>query len=445
MEQRHGKPAASRTAPAWVARLNSDAAQRALPWIFPLVVLIFAGVAVANSIIPGKSMKDYGLWHETGQRMLHGDAIYPVKRSKFPFMYPPAAAALLAPVSVLGKTGLVVALAGITGAAWLASILLSVRLATGTWARQHLLLYALPSLCVIGFVWSNFHLGQPSLVLLGLLLGAFLALQVKREPVAGALVALAAGIKAFPFIAIVYLLYRRYWLAVASLIVSLALLLLVLPAAFRGLPNAAADLQRWTKGMLLKYDEKGVAQRPGRGNSWKNQSIFGLANRMLRRVDANEQFGPHEVIYVNVADLSFAAVNRIIVGAGLLLGLAYLAVMPRRNERTRDTDGVEFALFILLMLMFTPLSFGYLFACLLFPFTVLIARVIQGAARHLWISGGIAVLLLVLSIPAQRTAQLYGNYFFAALSLFVGLAFELWKEKQAAGKAVLPSRVSSIA
>jgi hypothetical protein len=86
------------------------------------------------------------------------------------------------------------------------------------------------------------------------------------------------------------------------------------------------------------------------------------------------------------------------------------------------------------MLMFTPLSFGYLFACLLFPFTVLIARALQRPARHLLIAGGIAVLLLLVSIPAQRSAQLYGNYFFASLSLFVGLALELWQEKRAGAR-----------
>ena len=410
--------------------MNSNFAHRALLWAFIAVVVVFASVAVANTLIPGKSMKDYELWHETGQRMLHGDAIYPVKRTKFPFMYPPAAAALLAPVSVLGKTGIVVALTAITGAAWFASILLSVRLATGSWSRQHLLLYALPSLCVVVFVWSNFHIGQPSIVLLALLLGAFLALQTKRQMLAGALVAIAAGIKAFPFVAIVYLLYRRYWIAVASLIVTLALLLIVLPAPFRGFGQATADLRRWTTGMLLKYDDRGVAQRPGRSNSWKNQSIFGLANRMLRNVDANEQFGPHNEIYVNVADLSFSAVNRIIVGSGLLLGLSYLAVMPQRGARTRATDAIEFALFILLMLMFTPLAFGYLFVCLLFPFTVLLARALQKPERHLLMAGGLAVLLLLVTIPAQRPAQLYGNYFFASLSLFVGLALELWRLKR---------------
>src|SRR3954453_20371614 len=213
-------------------------------------------------------------------------------------MYPPTAALLLAPVSLLGQTGLIVLLVLVNVAAWIASIILSVRLASGSWRRQHLLVYVIPSLIVAVYVWSNFHLGQPSLLLLALLLGAFVGLQQRRNVLAGSLIALAAAIKAFPFVTIVYLLYRRYFVAAGSLVLVLAFLLIILPAPFRGWSQARWDLQRWTEGMLLKYDEKGVAQRPGRSNSWRNQSIFGVANRLLRHIDADEQFGAHKPRYV---------------------------------------------------------------------------------------------------------------------------------------------------
>lgn len=413
--------------------MKSERAFRIAVGLFAAVVVAFIAIAIANAVLPNKSIKDYELWHDTGQQMLRGDAVYPAKRhGKFAFMYPPAAAAMLAPISALGRTGLVVTLATLTAAAWWASIVLAARLAAGAWKRAHLLVYAIPSLIVVVFVWSNFHIGQPSLVLLALLLGAFVALQEKRQWLAGVLIACAAGIKAFPVIAIVYLLYRRYWVATASLVITLALLLLALPAAFRGFANARADLQRWTQGMLLKYDEKGVAQRPGRSNSWKNQSIFGLTNRLLRHVDANEEVHAHTPVFVNFAELSFSAVNRLIMTAALLLGLTYVAVMPRRDRRTGATDAIEFALFILLMLIFTPLAFGYLFVCLLFPFAVAVQRLLVRQSPVLLTATALAALLLALSIPLQHTAQLYGNYFFATLILFGALAFELWKEKRRA-------------
>ncbi len=184
--------------------------------------------------------------------------------------------------------------------------------------------------------------------------------------------------------------------------------------------------------MLLKYDHAGVAQRPGRSNSWKNQSIFGVANRLLRHVDADESYAPHSPVYVNLANLSFATVNAVILGAALVLGLLYVAILPAAAARTGETDAIEFALFILLLLILTPLAFGYLFACLLFPFTVVVERSLRGAKRRLLVSASVSVFLLALTIPFQKTAQMYGNTFFATLILFFALAFELWEARRAA-------------
>ena len=418
----------------WLDRLNTDKAFRITLIVFGAALLVFAAIPVANNLL-GESIKDYELWHTTGQHVVHGEQIYPVRAHKFPFMYPPTAALLLAPVSLLGQTGVIVVLVLLNVAAWIASIILSVRLASGTWRRQHLLVYVVPSLIVSVYVWSNFHLGQPSLLLLALLLGAFVALQVSRQFFAGSLVALAAAIKAFPFITIVYLLYRRYFVAAAALILVLAFLLILLPAPFRGWTQARWDLQRWTEGMLLKYDEKGVAQRPGRSNSWRNQSIFGVANRLLRHIDADEQRAVHRPRYVNVADLGFKAVNGIILGTAILLGLIFVAVMPRRQRRTPETDALEFALLIMLMLIVTPLAFGYLFAALLYPFTVAVFRLVRQPSPWLLGALSVVVVLLALTIPFQRTAQSYGNTFFATLILFVALAKELWRTKTA-GSAV---------
>ena len=54
--------------------------------------------------------------------------------------------------------------------------------------------------------------------------------------------------------------------------------------------------------MLFKYDEGGVGQRAGRSQSWRNQSIWGVANRMLRHVESDPAFGPHVPVYSNIAE-----------------------------------------------------------------------------------------------------------------------------------------------
>ena len=107
----------------------------------------------------------------------------------------------------------------------------------------------------------------------------FACLKTRRPWLAGALLALAAAIKAFPIAAIVYLLWRRQWKAAASTLVCLAVLLLVVPAAFRGFRGNLDDVRNWTRGMLLSNDAAGIGQRPDRSYSWQNQSLLGVTHR----------------------------------------------------------------------------------------------------------------------------------------------------------------------
>lgn len=411
--------------------MNRSSAFRILLWFFGFVLLVFTVVPVLHCL-RGHSIKDYRVWYETGQLVLQGAEVYPDRWHKFPFMYPPPCALFLAPVSALGKTGLVTLLALVNAVAWFCSIVFSVRLATGETRRGHVLVYLIPNLVMGAHIWGNFLLGQPSLVLLALMLGAFISLRRKFQALAGFLIAIAAAIKAFPVIALVYLVYRRYWTAALTLVLTLTFLLIVLPIPFRGYELAKQDLQRWSSGMLFKYDESGVGQRLGRSNSWKNQSIWGVANRLLRHVEYDHKYAPHEPVYANVADLEFRSVNAIILAAALSLGVAFIAMMPSTKRRTQETDAIEFALLLLLMLVFTPLSFGYLFAWLLYPLTVTVHRLVTGAGSRALLGCSVAaVFLLALSIPFRVAAQVYGNALFATILLFVGLGIELWRVKRA--------------
>jgi hypothetical protein len=64
------------------------------------------------------------------------------------------------------------------------------------------------------------------------------------------------------------------------------------------------------------------------------------------------------------------------------------------------------------------------------PFAVVTQRVLAVISSGvLWMSLP-ALVLLDLSIPSPRGAQLYGNTFFATLLLFIGLLIELLQFKQ---------------
>jgi glycosyl transferase family 87 len=399
------------------------------------LVLLFVVTATVFSVLPllrylrGHTIFDYELWYATGKHVLAGDEIYFFRAGKYDFMYPPPCALFLAAASMLGQGGLIFLLVAINSAAWFFSAKLSARLARDDRSATNPWLYLIPSLLLIVYIWSSYHLGQPNLVLLALMAGAFVALRANHEVIAGGLIAVAAAIKAFPVLAIIYLVYRRYWKAAISLVATLVFLLLILPAPFRGFERAWHDVEKWSAGML-KYSEVTVGQRPMRSYTWKNQSLIGVSNRLLRHVDADAASAAHQPVYVNFADLKFSVVNAIIISAALALGIVFIAAMPRRDMRTAETDAIEFALLLLLMLMLTPLSFGYFYSWLMLPFAVVTQRVLvgKGSAVLWWTLPALA--LLVLGIPSPRGAQLYGNTFFATLLLFVGLSIELLHFKQ---------------
>jgi hypothetical protein len=416
----------------WAAidcRLNSPSGVRRLTWGFIGIAFVFSVLPLLRCL-RGQNMIDYRAWYEAGRNVLAGHEIYFLRTSsEYDFIYPPACALLLAVPSVLGQCGFILVLVAINTITWFISARLSAQLANRDQGQSNAWLYLIPSFLVMVSIWSNYHLGQPSLVLLALMLGAFACLRAKREWYAGTLIALAAAIKAFPVVAVVYLVYRKYWKAAASLVLTLIFLLLVLPAPFRGgFDRAWGDLEKWSSGML-KYNAQGVGQRPGRSQTWKNQSVVGVTNRLLRHIDIDDTRPPDQPVYANIADMKFSTVNAIIIGVALALGIAFLVAMPPRYLRTPETDAIEFALLLLMMLMLTPLSYSYLFSWLMFPFAVVTQRSFSRKAIPWWALVAFAVFLLAAPFP--RGAQVYGNFFFGALILFLGLAAELWREKRA--------------
>ena len=409
-------------------RLNTPAGLRGLLWAFIVAAIVFSALPVVR-YLRGHSIFDYELWYATGKHVLAGDEIYFFRAGKYDFMYPPPCALFLTGASLLGQGGLILLLVAINSVAWFYSAKLSAVLAGGLRGTTNSLLYLIPSLLVIVYVWSSYHLGQPNLVLLALMVGAFVALRGKHEIAAGALIGVAAGIKAFPVLAIIYLVYRRYWKAAVSLVATLVFLLLILPAPLRGFERAWHDLEKWSAGML-KYSEVSVGQRPMRSYTWKNQSLVGVGNRLLRHVDADAASAPHQPAYVNFADLKFPVVNGIILSAALALGILFTAAMPPHYMRTAESDAIEFALLLLLMLMITPLSFGYFYSWLMLPFAVITQRALVERVSSIlwWCVPALALLAVGLIFP--RGAQLYGNTFFATLLLFFGLSIELLRFKQ---------------
>lgn len=391
--------------------------------VLAATMLGFSIAPLVNNLM-GWRNKDYDLWYATGRLVLDGGTIYPKDGRPFPFMYPPSCAAMLGIASLAGEHGFIILLLLLNSAAWLGSVVLAVYLATGRVRGLNPMLYVVPSLCVAPYIHDTYLLGQPNLLLLAWMLAAFACLRLGRPNSAGVLIALAAAVKAFPVLALGYLVYRRCWRATAAMLATLAILLVVLPLAFRTPPQMWDDLQTWTRGMVFKYDAGGIAQRPERCYSFKNQSIMALGNRLLRSIPADGE--DNDIWRVNVANLDFRTVNIAIALGSLAICGAYLAAMPRPRHRTPETDAIETAMLLLMILFFSPLAFNYFYVWLMYPLTVALKLVLDAPAgsderRERWAWLGMVLLILGLALPFLKSAQAYGNLFFAGLLLMLGL------------------------
>jgi len=406
-------------------RLESPRARLLIRVLFVTTAITFTLLPFVRFLHSGTDM-DYRTWFDAGQTVLRGGEIYP-RGQNFPFMYPPTCALLLSLPAFFGKAALILILSSLNTMAWILCIRFSSALMSELRAQNAPIVIA--TFIVMPFVWSSYHLGQPSLVLLVLMLGAFLSLRHRHEILTGVLVALAVAIKAFPLLAILYLVYRRYWVASISLVIALVILFFLLPIPFRGWHQTLNDARDWQRGMF-RYEQSGIAQRPARGYSWKNQSIFGVTNRLLRRVSVDDE--PNPPAYANVADLDFRTINIVIIATALLLGLSFVVAIPR--QRAPEGDAREFAALLILILIFTPLAFGYLFVWLMFPLALLIKRTKAAAESMSLMCLLIALALLIATGITPRFAQIYGSLFFAALMLYLALAIDLRRQQNLIAK-----------
>ncbi len=408
---------------------------------YKLPIIVFATIMLVFSLLPvynyfRGSTKDYDTFYQTGQIVLSGEDIYIKGGQTFQFMYPPTAAIFYALVSIFGFLPMIVILVLANSAAWIASVFLSVYLTTGKVLRQHPLLYLVPAACTIPYVWDIFQLGQLNLLLLVCMLGAFACLQREREWSAGVLIALAASLKAFPILSLVYLIYRRRWKAVVSIVVFLFFFLVLLPVPFRGFQRNLQDLKTWNEGMVFQYDTNSIAQRPSRGYSLKNQSLIAVANRLLRPVDAFRS--KNNPIYVNFANLEFKYLNAIILVAALGLCLFYITSMPHYAQRTMCTDSIEYAMLLILILIFTPLSFTYFYVWLLYPLMVAVNILLTQSppfrARNMasiWFLVCLLLLGFMLPVPGFDRLAARGSTFWACVLLLFGLGWKLRQLKKA--------------
>jgi len=342
----------------------------------PEIMFVVAALALsAWPLIPqlfghGKS-KDYGLWYAVGRAVLRGDSLYRAGPQGFGFLYPPFAAVLLAPFSMFGRAFSIACISAVNVASWWTAAKLSEAM-TGLPGRKAWWVTVLPSTLLFTQIYDMFDLGQPNLLLLAIMLAGLFCLDRKREWVAGAMFAAATALKAFPLAVLPYLVWRRRWRAAASMTLMTAVFLVLVPAPFRGFDRNLADLRAWASGMVFSANEKGFGQRPEQNWGWKNDSLIAVTHRFLRPINAEAETPSVRPIYVNVLNLTYDQANLILLALAAVIGVGFIASLPREDRRTPASNAAEYALLIALMIVASPLARGYYFVWLLYPYTLLI-------------------------------------------------------------------------
>jgi hypothetical protein len=384
--------------------------------------------------------KDYPLWFYAGQQVLQGKDLYPGDPGiYFNFIYPPLSAVLLAIPSYFGKIPLYLCLSALNAAAWWMTAQFSNAM-TGSGRRPGPWLFALPGILTLVFVIDTFDLGQPNLVLLALMLYGFWLSQHQRPWMAGSMFALATAIKVFPVAVFPYLLWRRQWWAAASMVIFTGIFLFVVPAPVRGFQHNVSELKNWYQGMIGSSSEKGFGQRDEQNWSWVNQSIIAVTHRLVRPVNYNQDEPTKPPRYMNLLDLDFKTANWIVVAISLLIGLGYIAVMPRRERRTPRSDAEELGILFCLMTVASPLARQYYFLWLFFPITILIHRAVYDPRPRVragnWAVLAAAITLLGFSVPIYpNVLQAWGNNLAATAVIAAGLAWHLLHPLSEAGDA----------
>ncbi|MGX1321212.1 hypothetical protein AB7M17_004665 [Bradyrhizobium sp. USDA 377] len=400
-------------------------------------VILTADVLVPEIFGHGKT-KDYGLWYWAGQQVLNGGPLYPADiRAYFEFIYPPLPAILLAIPSWFGKIPLYIVLSILNVLAWWYTGTLSHAM-TGSGRKPGRWLEALPAFVTVTFVFDMFDLGQPNLVLLAMMLYGFWSLQHQRAWLAGFMFALATAIKVFPIAVLPYLVWRRKWAAVVATVAFTGILLYVVPAPMRGFERNAAELKTWYQGMVGSSSEKGFGQRDEQNWSWVNQSLIAVTHRLVRPINYNQEDPNKPPRTMNVIDVDYRTANWIVLAVSVLLGLGFVAVMPRQSRRTARSDAEELGILFCLMTVASPLARQYYFMWLFFPMTVLMHRAAFDERPNVrlgtWLALGAAGILMLLSLPwFPNVLQAWGNNLLATAILAGALAWHIRHPPVAAG------------
>ena len=396
---------------------------RYAPWVG--ITLLLAAVATVSFIRADAGRFDFQHFYLDARYVwqhgeLNPDLENPDKllRRQLPFYLPTVPLMLSLAASGGPKIAAIVWAAGQTLSLAVALWLLSRWRRTAASSRSGGLL---PVACILSAyaIYEAAKFNQLTLPILALLVGAFTGLERGRPMRAGALFGLAAVVKLLPGLFVVWLVLKRQWKALGAMLVTAAAVTSLPPLVVFGPSRTVQYHRQWLEHNLEGAPAQSMATDDA-SNEHLDDHFIDRRNQALPLV-LTRLFSPDHPKRVSYQPVTLSTSTCVWLARGilgvLLLGLIWRTRRPWRLL-THSERQVEFAVYLLGMIVFSPLVRQYYLAWAL-PALLLFVRLVRSdreqlrsASRQLHRVGwaGIAVWLLGMLVWAWEPARVCGAH-----------------------------------
>ena len=299
-------------------------------------------------------------------------------------------------------------------------------------------------------ILGDLHHGNINLLILFLIVAMFQAWRQGHDVLAGLLLGLAISYKVTPALFVPYFVYKRSWRTVGATLLALVLFLLVVPSLIVGPRFNLHCLTMWWHRMLTPFLVEGNTSPQE-----INQSMVGVLTRLLTEIPpGTNRYDLH--LDVNVVSWPPQVVSYLVKCITLgLVGLLAFFCRTRAQDRRDPRYLGEIALVVLTMLFVSERSWKHHFVTLLLPYTFLVWELYFPATKlrsRLAISGMLLLSFLLMATTStelgglfadgrgHEIAQGYGMFLWAAVVLYVAVAWRLRARGRESTAALMPSR-----
>ena len=370
--------------------------------VVALLAVVFAAVNAANALHKGG---DFDVFLQSGERVLERQPLYEGSSPGSGVIGPPFQGVFFVPFAAVGQER-----DRVPAILWYLINLIALAAGVYWWTRANHApaparvwdqpAVVLPLLAVILPAQTNFEHQNMNALLLALTGAAAWSWTRGHSAASGALVGLAAALKAFPALLLVVFLVRKDWRALVSGVV-VGVTLSASPALWYG-PGAVMPLfRRWLQ----------VSTEGGWPTRVQNQSIVAMASRSW----------PETATAIALALVAILCIVLIV------------AVWRSRNgEREFSTRGTALALALAAGVLASPIAWDHYWLLMLPALQAIYvaSRASKGQFQRwgFWVAAILISGLAPLTVGTRglETARSWSNSTIAGLIIFVALTVTLW-------------------